>query len=103
MGGLWELPTREVTWSAEAAPGIHEARWPEVLTETGEVLAEGLRHSVTHHRIQGRVLEAQLAGEPGEGLCWAPLGELEQRGLTALSAKALSKSASAVARLRRSR
>lgn len=103
MGGLWELPTREVTWSTEVAPGIHEARWPEVLTETGEVLAEGLRHGVTHHRIQGRVLEVRLVGEPAEGLCWASLGELAQRGLTALSAKALSKSASAVARLRRSR
>lgn len=103
MGGLWELPTREVSWSGEAAPGIHEARWPEALAESGEVLADGLRHSVTHHRIQGRVLEARLLHALPEELCWAPLGELERRGLTALSAKALSKSASAVARLRRSR
>lgn len=103
MGGLWELPTREVTWSGGSAPGIHANAWPGALTESGEELVGGLRHSVTHHRIRGRVLEARLDGAlPANGR-WVTLEEAEELGTTALTAKALSKSRAAIARLRRSR
>ena len=87
MAGLWELPTREIA--------IDEPRlFPlelEVHLLRGEEMGS-IRHSITKHRIQARVLSADLGvGELPPEWAWISRAELDDLGLTGMTSKALSK------------
>ena len=87
MAGLWELPTREIA--------IDEPRlFPlelEVHLLRGEEVGS-IRHSITKHRIQARVLSADLGvRELPPEWAWISRAELEDLGLTGMTSKALSK------------
>ena len=87
MAGLWELPTREIA--------IDEPRlFPlelEVHLLRGEEMGS-IRHSITKHRIQARVLSADLGvGELPPEWAWISRAELDDLGLTGMTSKALAK------------
>lgn len=86
MAGLWELPTREL--AADGPPRLHPREWPLglELEPSGEL--GRLRHSITRHRIQARVVSGGIQGAP-KGLRWVPQGQLGELALTGLSRKAL--------------
>ena len=87
MAGLWELPTREIA--------IDEPRLFPLELEVhllGREEVGFIRHSITKHRIQARVLCADLGVKdlPPEW-AWFSLAELEDLGLTGMTSKALAK------------
>ena len=86
MAGLWELPTRELSSGSALL-------FPEDLEvallgreEVGE-----LRHTITKHRITARVQRASFGGvEMPPEWAWFEERQLEELGLTGMSAKALT-------------
>lgn len=102
MAGLWELPTREQSWSGAQAPGLHPLEWPTGLVPRGGAQPGSVRTSITHHRLVGQLrlgaLEDRDLVDPSAG-AWLTLDEAQARGLTALSAKALSKWRAPIGRL----
>ena len=86
MAGLWELPTRELSSGSALL-------FPEDLKvallgreEVGE-----LRHTITKHRITARVQRASFGGgEMPPEWAWFEERQLEELGLTGMSAKALT-------------
>ena len=87
MAGLWELPTREV---ATEEPLLFPLEVEADLLRSAEV--GSIRHSITRHRIQARVLRADLGGiELPPRWAWFSRAELEALGLTGMTSKALAK------------
>jgi A/G-specific adenine glycosylase len=85
MAGLFEFPTREV-----ASSHLWPTAWPHASLETGDELFR-LRHGITRHRIEARVLRADLwkplpVGEDAD-LFWLPIASLAGRPLTGLARK----------------
>ena len=87
MAGLWELPTREI---ATDEPRLFPLEIEADLLKREEV--GSIKHSITRHRIQARVLRADLGGlELPLNWAWVSLAELEALGLTGMTSKALAK------------
>lgn len=85
MAGLFEFPTREV-----ASEHLWPQAWPHADLETGDELFR-LRHGITRHRIEARVLRADLwkplpVGDDAD-LFWLPIASLSTRPLTGLTRK----------------
>jgi|GEM_PF-103523 len=85
MAGLFEFPTREV-----ASEHLWPKAWPHESLETGDELFR-LRHGITRHRIEARVLRADLwkplpVGDDAE-LFWLPIASLASRPLSGLARK----------------
>lgn len=95
MGGLFELPTREL------APGagptlLFDAQWPVLGLAVDDWPDVGeLRHSITHHRIRARLLAAEFAGEvPDAGareVLWSTPSRARDLPLSGLAKKALAR------------
>lgn len=87
MAGLWELPTREI---AIDEPRLFPLELEAHLLRGEEV--GSIRHSITKHRIQARVLCADLGvRELPPEWAWISRAELEDLGLTGMTSKALAK------------
>jgi len=84
MAGMWQLPTREVTDSA-----LFPARFGARLG-VGDELGT-LRHGITSHRIQGRILSGRAPRRLPDGWAWFPAGRLGELPLTGMTKKALRK------------
>lgn len=99
MGGLYELPTREVSWSSSGPPGIFPEQWPAGL-ESSEVepLAQ-VSHTITKHRIQASICLGTAPRVPNHAL-WAGPDDWGRLGLSGMTSKALSKSGVEIATLR---
>ena len=82
MAGMWQLPTRERT-----ATGLFPADWATRLDVGGE--RARLRHSITVHRIQARVLASRGPARPPAGLAWVPLTGMQAVALTGMTKKVL--------------
>jgi A/G-specific adenine glycosylase len=63
MAGLYELPNAGLPRDPGSGSSL-KARYPGVL-RIGHEVAAGIRHAITHHRIEARVFEARLAGLRG--------------------------------------
>lgn len=90
MAGLFEFPTREV-----ASSYLWPTTWPHESLETGDELFR-LRHGITRHRIEARVLRADLwkplpVGDDAE-LFWLPIASLAGRPLAGLARKVAQES-----------
>ena len=99
MGGMWELPTRELEsvkrdttllWprSPHGPPGLVESRSAELLGK--------FSHAITHHRISAELKAADareqtIVLERTKGAAWFTLGDLEGVSLTGLTRKVLRK------------
>ena len=89
MGGMWELPTREVPGEDGRVHGL----WPDehaldVARDSPSLGA--VAHSITHHRIRAEWHRGRLGARalPG-GMEWATPDERATLGLTGLSRKIL--------------
>lgn len=99
MGGLYELPTREVSWSSSEPPGIFPEQWPAGLeSPEGQSLAQ-VSHTITKHRIQAAICLGTALGMPNQAL-WAGPDDWARLGLSGMTSKALSKSGVEIATLR---
>ncbi|MBI1382869.1 MAG: A/G-specific adenine glycosylase [Planctomycetaceae bacterium] len=95
MGGLFELPTREL------APGagptrLFEAQWPLPGLAVDDWPSVGeLRHAITHHRIRARLLAAEFSGEVAvqgaRELLWCTPSRARELPLSGLAKKALTR------------
>ncbi|HIG86614.1 MAG TPA: A/G-specific adenine glycosylase [Planctomycetes bacterium] len=91
MGGLYELPTREIEWDSAAPPGIFASEWSAGLGRArGKALAR-VSHTITRHRIQATIRRGIGPRQSNPGV-WAGPEEWSRLGLTGMAAKALSKS-----------
>lgn len=84
MGGMWQLPTRELT-ETELFPNRFGAH-----LGLGEELGS-LRHGITTYRIQGRILMGHAPSQLPENWAWFPPSRLLEVPLTGMTKKALRK------------
>ena len=90
MAGMWELPTREETGSGLFPDAIENAN---LLVESD---LGTFGHSITRHRIQARVFQAEVG--PGmrirKPFAWYPRESTTDLALTGMTKKALARFAS---------
>jgi A/G-specific adenine glycosylase len=82
MAGMWQLPTRELT-----ATDLFPSRFGAHLG-LGDELGR-LRHGITSHRIQGRILAGRPPARLPVNWAWFPPGRLAELPLTGMTKKAL--------------
>jgi A/G-specific adenine glycosylase len=89
MAGLWEPPTRELPNAAAQRSELYPAQFerPDSLV-LGASLGL-LRHSITRHRIQAEVRQAEVTGALPQSWRWVRRDELAGIGLTGMAKKVL--------------
>ena len=83
MGGLWQLPTRERSTS-----GLFPRRFQAAI-RLGRPMAT-LRHAITDHRIQARLLRGTPPKRLAPTWAWIGADRLEQLALSGMTKKALA-------------